>query len=181
MALVLGLAAVALILIGIDRYVHAETEVFGRWSQLIDNLSASPQECYTELGKALEARAIPRLKVAYVEIPEGGIILSATRLYMRVQRGTQFMDVCAAPFGRGFFFSWWLVRRPSLLLLLPVIGWIAVRLSPVTYYKLDTALMFQTAVHDALMEVIDGVTSAKGVRRLSEEERKPIMPGFVGR
>lgn len=49
---------------------------------------------------------------------------------------------------------------------------------PVTYYKIDTALMFQKAVHAAVLEVIDGMTTAKGIRALSEMERKPLLKGF---
>ena len=46
---------------------------------------------------------------------------------------------------------------------------------PYTYYRLDTALMFQDAVHSAVLEVIEQVTEGKGVKGLSELERKPIM------
>ena len=51
--------------------------------------------------------------------------------------------------------------------------------SPPTFYKLDTALMFQEAVHNAVLEVIDGMTSAKGLRALSDLERKPILKAFA--
>lgn len=47
-----------------------------------------------------------------------------------------------------------------------------------TYYRADTAEMFYRAVHSAVIEVIDGLSSAQGVRLLSENERKPLMRGF---
>lgn len=47
-----------------------------------------------------------------------------------------------------------------------------------TYYRVDTAQMFYQAVHRAVLEVIDGLSSEQGLRLLSESERKPIMPGF---
>jgi hypothetical protein len=38
--------------------------------------------------------------------------------------------------------------------------------------------MFQDAVHNAVLEVVDCITASKGVRALSEAERKPIMKRF---
>ena len=34
-------------------------------------------------------------------------IASAKREYLRMQRGKYAFDICAAPFGNGFFVSWW--------------------------------------------------------------------------
>ena len=53
--------------------------------------------------------------------------------------------------------------------------------TPATYYRIDTALMFQTAVHAEVLAVIDGMTKAKGIRALSEDERKPILRDFFQR
>lgn len=44
-----------------------------------------------------------------------------------------------------------------------------------TYYSLDTAQMFQAAVHVAVLEVVDGITKATGSRSLTELERKPLL------
>ena len=40
--------------------------------------------------------------------------------------------------------------------------------------------MFQKAVHNAVLEVID-VTAEKGVRALSESDRKPVMREFYSK
>jgi hypothetical protein len=52
---------------------------------------------------------------------------------------------------------------------------------PTTYYKIDTTLMFQESVHRAVVEVIDQMTQAKGLRALSESERKPILRNIFKR
>lgn len=52
---------------------------------------------------------------------------------------------------------------------------------PTTYYKMDTADMFFQTVHAAVVEVIDGMTEAKGIRGLSELDRKPGMAAAAGR
>jgi hypothetical protein len=81
----------------------------------------------------------------------------------------------------SFFIVGWQVRKGTIriedsLLEIPVIGPIYERLfHPITYYKKDTALMFQESIRLAVNEVIDELTKAKGLRSLSESERKPIM------
>lgn len=68
------------------------------------------------------------------------------------------------------------------LVAMPVVGPFYERIfRPATYYKIDTALMFQSAVHDAVLEVVDGLGRAKGLRALTELERKPTMREFFQR
>ena len=50
-----------------------------------------------------------------------------------------------------------------------------------TYYRLDTALMFQESVRAAVLEILDGAIKAKGLRALSELDRKPILAGLFSR
>jgi hypothetical protein len=207
--------------------------VFSHWHRLLENLQFSPMEFYQTLETAIQRRDVPGAERSRVEWYEGGAF-SAKRQYLRVTRGKHVFDICAAPFGRGFFVSWWLGEvRSSLALAImcavvgtlimtpvfmevfgflrglfflfvvipaifglltqlaipddrivewPVIGpiydWL---FRPNTYYKTDTALMYQDTVHAAVLEVIDQITYSKGIRALSELERKPILKGFVGK
>ena len=86
-----------------------------------------------------------------------------------------------------FFVVAWNVRKGAIriedtLLEVPIIGWIYDRLFyPVTYYKTDTALMFQEAIRKSVNEVVDGITAAKGIKALTEEERKPILTNLFKR
>jgi hypothetical protein len=50
---------------------------------------------------------------------------------------------------------------------------------PMTFYEVDTASMFQSVVHGAFLEAIDGVTDLQGIPRLSEAERRPVLKDFV--
>jgi hypothetical protein len=71
------------------------------------------------------------------------------------------------------------IEGESTVLAMPLIGRVYEKIfAPPTFYALDTALMFQDAVHNAVMQVIDCVTENKGVRALTEVERKPIMKRF---
>jgi len=156
----------------------AEPEIISRWAALIDGLNHSSQEFYGNLEQEIKDWGIPGAKVSTVEHAEGGL-LSAKRLYLRVKRGEHTFDVCAAPFGRGFFVSWWLMTLPGCIARIPGIGFLLRRFAkPLTYYSIDTAIMFQSAIHKAVQDVLDSATEAKGVRALTESERKPVMRDF---
>ena len=205
-------------------------------------------EFYASLQKAVDARDVPQVETSMVAHQESGLG-SPKREYLRMHRGRNAFDVCAAPFGNGFFVSWWFtepplkygflymlvfflclmagfsilgwvgfgvgattgyglavffggvgsfigtplllwvlgdgVRRGTIgnertLLAIPIVGWLYEWIfAPETFYAMDTAIMFQTAVHNAVLEVVDCMTAAKGIRALTEEERKPIMKRFT--
>ncbi|HEY4360351.1 MAG TPA: hypothetical protein VGN17_05265 [Bryobacteraceae bacterium] len=222
-----------------------QANVISHWSQLIENFQTSSLDFYTSVERAVGTRAVPEIHWSRVEHKEGGLA-SANREYVRMHRGKHAFDICAAPFGTGFFISWWFTEPPlrfgflytvavffgvliaadiaytmgfalgiaisgfglgflmagagvflgvplllwlignglrqgiilgeSMVLAMPLVGWLYERVfAPATFYNLDTALMFQEAVHNAVLEVLDCVTADKGVRALTEAERKPIM------
>jgi hypothetical protein len=238
--------------------------VLSSWHQLIENCEASTELFYASVENALKQRKIPELKTKRITWNEGGV-LCPKRKYLRMTDGRITFDLCAAPFGTGFFLSWWLAKkpaswvaawtilfaaaavlvhgwlrdglfatyslfpnagvwqswmfwRPSLLagwfrgtgLPVGLILWLVAVLivflvvalasrmgrvaageamlaipvarigyrrlfAPVTYYRLDTAIMFRTAVQAAVLEAVDHLTTTKGLRALSEDERKPVM------
>lgn len=153
--------------------------VISHWYHLIEGLQDSPQRFYALSEEAIKRRTVPDIKISHITYREGGI-LSAKREYLRIGRKEYLFDICAAPFGNGFFISWWLGEALGffwrLMLVIPIWGELLWNLSrPATYYRLDTALMFQEMVHSAVLDVVDALTEAKGLRGLSESERKPIL------
>lgn len=228
--------------------------VVSHWHKLVENFETSPREFYSSVEEALQRRGIPGLKTRRVVWNEGGV-LSPKREYLRVIGGRHFFDMCAAPFGTGFFFSSWVSKRPPravflaflflmigaatiwqllngslarvwsaagplvfivanpfvtwfltplvafavtlwlvamlarvgltglelAVLAIPLIGLVYERIFvPVTYYRLDTMLMFQSAVQAAMLEAINGAVTQKGLRALSEKEAKPLFSELVG-
>ena len=206
--------------------------VLGHWSTLVEGLQESPLAFYANVEQAVSHRMIPDLEFERIEYREGGAF-SGFRLYLRIRRFREVFDVCGAPFGNGFFFSWWFAEvRPKLpplasilivvaylfvlgvfarifgmfrgpllllflipislflvsrlgtreaddfILMLPLIGPVYARFFPITYYRTDTSQMFQKSVQQAVMEVVDQMTTNKGIRALTELERKPIMRDF---
>jgi len=225
-----------------------EPEFISRWGHLFENFQTPVLGFYRSVEVAVQARAIPEAQWSQIQHKESGLA-SAKRDYLRIQRGKHAFDICAAPFGTGFFVSWWFTEPPlkfgilytlgflvglviamdivfavgaaigamiqgiflatlfggtfafiglpaflwllgnwmrhgrmrgeSTVLAMPLAGWIYERVfAPPTYYAIDTALMFQEAVRYAVQEVIDCWTVEKGVRALTEAERKPIMTRF---
>jgi hypothetical protein len=70
----------------------------------------------------------------------------------------------------------------GLLSAVPILGPVYRRLFvSETYHTVDTALAYQAVVKSVVEDAIDGVTSAKGLRALTEDEKKPRMENFYGR
>lgn len=161
-------------------------QVISHWYTLLENFEASPLQFYTALGAAIQRRKIPDIQITSVSWHEGSLF-SVRREYLRISRKDLYFDVCGAPFGTSFFISWWLLERPTnwlieLLGYLPHIGPVVkMLLKPISYYQIDTALMFQSVTHSAVLEVIDAATASQGIRGLLEAERKPLLREFSGR
>lgn len=154
--------------------------VISHWYHLIEGLQTSSKDFYAAVEQGIGQRQLPDVRLSRIDYKEGGMF-SAKREYLRIQRKEYIFDICAAPFGTGFFVSWWLGEAQGCLEILAEIPFLNIVIRPGTYYKIDTALMFQESVHLAVMEVVDAVTTAKGIRALSEAERKPILHQFFQR
>ena len=159
--------------------------VVSHWNHLVPGMQQSSNEFYAAVDRILKDEHVDDTKTERVNIAEGGL-LSAKREYFQVRRKAHVFHICAAPFGSGFFVSWWLGEvRSGLLAELsaipyigPVIAFVANAAKPLTYYRVDTALMFQSVTHGAVLQALDEVIDAKGMRALTETEKKPIMRDF---
>ena len=149
---------------------------------MIEGLSASPKEFFEAVEGAVRNKQLDSAKHSRIHWKEGGL-LSAKREYLRIHRKEFAFDICGARFGHGFFVSWWLGEIPSgilgFLIGIPLIGGLIESfVKPQTYYRIDTASMFQALVHGAVMQVIDDMTSNQGVRAIPDADRKPEMRSF---
>lgn len=208
-------------------------EVLSRWHYTVDGFNTSGQRFLAAVEDRVRARNIPGVRFERVVRRERGA-LSARREYLRVHRSNLRFDICAAPFGEGFFFSWWFVRlaprwprlqataiaggvlsfaslsasvageetigtvflvallvgtvaagvianrggfgAPEHVASLPWIGAAYRRIfRPVTYFSLDTALLFQEAVSRSVYEAVDATLTDQGLRALHERERRPVL------
>src|SRR5437867_10644168 len=81
-----------------------DSQQLSYWCKLFDNFNFSPKEFYAMTTKNLEGREIPDLEKQFIMFQQSGVI-SAKRLYMQLRRERLVFEVCAAPFGTGFFVS----------------------------------------------------------------------------
>lgn len=164
--------------------MSSATEVISHWSTLIQNFQYSSQNFYQAVTEAVQKRQIPEAQINRIQMKEGGIF-SAKREYLGIACKKDFyFAICGAPFGTGFFVSWWLLDPPDGFLSSMFSTTAAIAkafVKPWTYYRVDAATMFQTATHSAVLEVIDHITSAQGLKPLPEVERKPVMREFFQR
>ena len=84
-------------------------DLISHWHHFVEDFNTSTLDFYASLEEVLQAKEAP-VRPTRLDWSEGGI-LSAKRQYLRATYGRYSFDVCAAPFGRDFFFSWWLSRR----------------------------------------------------------------------
>jgi hypothetical protein len=158
-------------------------EVFSNWYYSVQGISITPSDFYSELEQRLASRQIPKCNITSYEWREGGFF-SGSRLYLRVRRQKLLFDICGAPFGTTFFFSWWLSAKRSafveLLLKIPIVQLLCLPfLRPPSFYEIDTAMVYQDTVHGAVLEAVEHLTKAGGLHPLTDAERKPILRGFL--
>jgi len=74
----------------------------------------------------------------------------------------------------GYLVQEGILGDEEVVMLLPVIGRLYVFVfNPVTYYRLDTAMMFRDSVRNTVNEVLNDLREQKGLRLLSDEELRP--------
>ena len=92
---------------------HPVSPHLGEWHHLFEGFDAQPSEIYAAVKEAVGRRRLPDVSFSEVVFREAGIG-SAGRAYLRISREHHVFDFCAAPYGTGFFLSWWLAEaRPS--------------------------------------------------------------------
>ena len=114
----------------------------------------SAQDYYGMVKEALKEHAIPDLSFSEVEFRQKGL-LSSKRMYLRVKKEQYLFDICAAPYGKDFFVSWWFGEKFTLFFLIltyiPIVRWFALRsIRKRTYHQRDTQSMFEEAIKSSL-------------------------------
>ncbi len=156
------------------------SNVISHWSHFFKSFAISSDHFYTELEKTLQSHEMPHSNIVRTKHKEGGI-LSAAREYLRIKHGDIVFDVCAAPFGRNFFISWWLFETTgtvrNVLKNTKVGDFMNAQASKRTFYQIDEEDMFRSCVHECILETINKVTEGKGIMQLSDADKAFKMGG----
>ena len=151
--------------------VKAPLIVIGHWHHGFADFEYSPNDFYIHAEEAIQKHEVPGLDYSRVTHYESSI-LYGRREYLRIRCDNYVFDICASPFGTGFFVSWWFIEKQSLFKRLakrfPSLEFLNLK----TFYQIDTDTMYKEYMHKGLLEAIDQMTNAKGARALSELERQ---------
>ena len=163
---------------------RTKKEFHSHWNTLMPEFKYETKEFYKLLKSELLSKEIKGIKTSEVLLRIGSS-LTVCRLYLRVEWKNYRYDMCCAPFGDGLFLSSWLIYKTSfgqiLLGKIPFIGgYLSRKFYRVTYYKVDSASMFMTYCHNALLKVADDITKDSGTR-IPNEDRKPILKDIFKR
>jgi hypothetical protein len=93
------------------RFFSPKEQVHKHWYTAVDNFQFISSEFYQIVQTELTTRKVPGLEATRVEFNEGGL-LSDKREYLRLKRERLVFDICAAPFGTSYFFSFRFVELP---------------------------------------------------------------------
>jgi hypothetical protein len=144
--------------------------IISHWHYSVENLSTSSLDFYSEVERVLKVKEV-EVKTERIGWREGHIF-SAKRDYLRVRYGKYVFDIGAAPFGKDFFWSWWMGTKPGFLESLPYIGVLFRHLvKPTTYFSEDTRQMFEETVHRVVLDVVSGVLTTAKMAPLTAAER----------
>lgn len=141
-------------------------EVISHWHHSLEDFSTSAMEFYRSVEKTLKAKEAPAVTTELVDARDSGV-LSSKREYLRISYGRYSFDLCAAPFGRDYFFSWWLVeRQPDAALLVGCLGVMALPILLVICVQLAGfffgILLFLVILAGALLWIVNAARRGMG-------------------
>jgi hypothetical protein len=140
------------------------SNIITHWHHPFNEFNISTIEFYTAVEEKLKKSGLPQVYYQRVEYHESSAF-SPKRLYLHIYRFEYCFDICAAPFGKEFFISWWLSKNSGCS---PIRG----RQKPKTFYQLDTEIMFRGTISNIVQETIEEFSETKGVRLLTPEQKQ---------
>jgi hypothetical protein len=142
-------------------------KVISNWAGLIPFYTMSADDFYKQVEDNIAKHEMPDVTTQRVNQKEAGL-LSASREYFRIRRGNLIYEVCAAPFGKDFFVSWWLYATEGtarqLFKYTKVGSFLQSRSGNHTFYQADIESMFRTCTQQCITEAVDAITKETGSR-----------------
>jgi hypothetical protein len=138
-----------------------------------EDFQLSAQEFYKIVEKILDDRAFPDVDTEIKQLNMGGFF-SPQRDYLVIRGGDLEFYICAAPFGKNFFISYFLKTKE-----MGSVEAFFTRLfgssTSKSFYEIDSQAMFQAGAKSAIMKAIQQVTESRGVRKLQDHELIPMI------
>ena len=134
--------------------------------QHFESLQLSAQEFYTTLEGIIKEYQYPDVQCKIEELKEAGMF-SARRKYLSISWNRHKYLVCASPFGKSFFISWWHQEGAntgaSIASKFGALGKaVANNMESKTFFQIDNELMFVSCMNSIIEMAIDKVKADKG-------------------
>lgn len=167
------LLIILLIIIGIIVFMYYRTRYESKypWQHFYDGFAFSANDFYAKVKAGLEERKITNISVTTESFLESHIF-SDKREYLKITRAEYVFYLCAAPYGTGTFVSEWLcVKREGNINRIPIVSKLMGKdRNDKSFYQIDTEAMTRMAIHSTMIDVLNTMTTASGVRGLTELE-----------
>lgn len=139
-----------------------------------EDFTLSSQAFYEDLAAIIRERYFPKVSMNVMAIDTGGF-LSPKRDYLRITNSHLVFYVCAAPFGKDFFISYWLVDMPEGCLTTFSRRVLGIEEPPKTFFEVDTEAIFLEGITAAIQRAIHRATETRGLRAITEGELIPKL------
>ena len=154
------------------------TETHSHQYRIFENTSFSSQEFYETVKRAVAEKEYPNIKTSRVTYSEGTIVFG-NREYLRIERLSSTFDICAAPFGKDYFISWWTGEVPNVgRKVLASLPWFGPALASAMYgkglYILDAEVVFRDSVNQIIEDAVAAATNGRGVRSIQQKQALTI-------
>jgi hypothetical protein len=144
------------------RDINGSQATLHEWSQI------STQKFYARVESAINERQLNQI-VLKRRFYKEHLGISQKREYLAISYKKLLFLICAAPYGTGYFISFWSGEKISffkeLLFSVPFIGpWLVNALFKKTFFELDTEAMFRETVKGCLNDATNEMITNKGKR-----------------
>lgn len=142
-----------------------ETSIVAHSSWHFEDLQLSSKEFYQAIEEKLAYYEYPQLCAYRTTLSESSFFTG--REYLCVQFKENQFYICAAPFGRSFFISWWLKEQPNMwaifLSYIPFFGrrWAEIVMRK-TLYQQDSEDLFLQSIKKIVETLVEKVKVDKG-------------------
>jgi len=136
--------------------------------QHFEDLQLSAKEFYDLLESMVKEFKYPDVNCKIEELKEGGMF-SGKRQYYTISWKRHNYYVCASPFGKSFFISWWHQEGANtganIAAKFGALGKaVANNMESKTFFEVDNELMFVNCINSVIMKAIDRVKATKGFK-----------------
>jgi len=130
--------------------------------QHFENVQLSSQAFYDELITDIDVYQFPNMTYSKALLKAGDYAWSGKREYLELTYKDLRFYICAAPFGKNFFVSWWLKESSTAFdrFFNRLFGG-----KEKTFYQIDTEAMFLSSMNAIINRKIEQIKVAHGFRK----------------